>query len=307
MSKTQIKSLVLRQITNQAKALNISLLDNVISSIDYQSLMRDDPDTHKGSFGTVAIIGGNCGMHGALYLAGRAAMLCGAGKVVLGPLDKSFTHDLTMPELVIAKPKDILKNVKDYQVLVIGPGLGQDEKAQGVIRKILDLHVDTKMVFDADALNLIAANEKWHYQFRVLKNKIITPHPKEAARLLNQEVSQIIDAKVIAIKKISEYYNSITLLKGHASLIHDGKELFINSTGNAGLSNAGQGDTLCGIVAAFIAQGMSLLNALRLGVLIHGKSADELSFNYPGLIGIVASEVALKSRELINQLVVQKK
>lgn len=291
----------------QADALKITLLSNALENIDYTKLTRNHLNTNKGDFGTVGIIGGNRGMHGSMYLAGRGAMYCGAGRVVLASLDSSFNTDLLMPELLTAKPKDVLKNIEDYSVIVIGPGLGKDEDALKIIEKILDLQPAIKLIFDADALNLLAANPKWHYQFRALPNKIITPHPKEASRLINCEIAALQSSRVQSIKYLSEYYNSVTVLKGYASLLYNGKEIYVNPTGNPGLSNAGQGDTLCGIIAAFIAQGMPLFDSLRLGVLIHGAAADELAVNFPGLIGILASDISIKSRELINRIICSKK
>lgn len=301
--KTQIHSSTLRQITKQAESLNITLLDNVLDSIDFNLLVRNRLNTNKGDFGTVGIIGGAKGMHGSMYLAGRAAMLCGAGKVVLASLDPDFLSDLLMPELLIGRVKDVLKNLADYSVVVVGPGLGTDNQAIKIIEKILELQSSTKFIFDADALNLIAANQKWHYQFRALPNKIITPHLKEASRLLGCEIAQIQNNKVESIRKLSEYYNSVTVLKGYASLLYNGHELFVNPTGNPGLSNAGQGDTLCGITAAFIAGGIDLFDSLRLGVLVHGAAADELASQFPALIGLLASDISMKSRELINEII----
>lgn len=301
--KTKIHASAQKQIVAQAESLELTLLSNTIETINYSTLSRHKLNTHKGDFGTVGIIGGSRGMHGSMYLAGRAAMLCGAGKVAIAPEDDNFSFDLLMPELLVTRPKDILKLIENYNVVVVGPGLGNEEGAHKIFEKILDLQPDTNFLFDADALNLVAANPKWHYQFRTLPNKIITPHPKEASRLLNCEVVQIQNARVESIKKLSEYYNAVTVLKGYATLLYDGKELFVNPTGNPGLSNAGQGDTLCGIVAAFIAQGMALFDSLRLGVLIHGAAADELSEKFPGLIGILATDISHKARELINQII----
>ncbi|MCC2644239.1 MAG: bifunctional ADP-dependent NAD(P)H-hydrate dehydratase/NAD(P)H-hydrate epimerase [Burkholderiales bacterium] len=301
--KTQVHLATNKQIASQAQRLKIPLLTNSLENINCKVLVRNKLNTNKGDFGTVGIIGGACGMHGSIYLAGRSAMLCGAGKVVLGSLDQGLSIDLLMPELLTGKPKDIIKNIENYDVVVVGPGLGQKEVAHKILEKILVLQPATKLIFDADALNIIAGNPRWHYQFRALPNKVITPHPKEASRLLSCTVEQIQNSRVESIKKLSEYYNSGTLLKGYTSLLYNGKELFINPTGNPGLSNAGQGDTLCGIIAAFISQGMPLFESLRFGTLIHGAAADELALEYAGLIGILASDVGNKSRKLINQVI----
>lgn len=297
----------LRQIKDQAKHLGIDVIVNSLGHIDFSLLVRHKTNTHKGDFGTVAIIGGNKGMHGSMYLAGRAAALCGAGKVILASLDNSFISDMLMPELMTAKVKDVIKHIDDYSVVVIGPGLGRDDKANLLIKTLLDKQPSGKFIFDADALNVIAMHPNWHYPFRNLPHKIITPHVKEASVLLATEVEEVQRSRVSCVKKLSEYYNATTVLKGHHSLIYDGASLTVNPTGNQGLSNAGQGDTLCGIIASCVAQGLSLYDALLLGVYIHGLCADVMLEKYPAYIGMIASEVAYVAREIINKIAKLKK
>jgi ADP-dependent NAD(P)H-hydrate dehydratase / NAD(P)H-hydrate epimerase len=291
-----------RQLIRLASEIKIATLINSLENIKLKKLVRTKKDTNKGDFGSVAIIGGNKGMHGSLYLAGRAAMQLGSGKVSLASLDANFSTDLIMPELMLINPKDVLKQLDVYPVIVVGPGLGQDDKSYKIIDKILQLQPTNQFIFDADGLNLLATHAKWHFKFRTLPHKIITPHPKEASRLLGVSLNEIQANRVVTIKKLSEYYNATTLLKGYASLIYDGKELFINPTGNPGMSNAGQGDTLCGFIAAFIAQGLDLSSALRLGVYLHGLSGDQLARDFSGYIGILASDITVKARLLLNQL-----
>lgn len=290
------------QIESQAANLNMVTSISSLENINYRSLIRSKLATNKGSFGTVAIIGGAKGMHGSLYLAGRAAMLCGAGKVILSALDSEFETDLLMPEMLTANPKDVLKNPEDYSVIVVGPGLGSDEKAQKILEKIINMQPQVPIIFDADALNLIAINTDWHFKFRVLPYKAITPHAKEAARLLGVDLNKILANRVAYMKELSEHYNAVTLLKGYASLMYNGQELWINPTGNQGLSNAGQGDALCGIIASVVAQGLPLLDALRFSVYLHGMAADELVDTHSGYIGIIASKVTLQVQSILNKL-----
>lgn len=300
--KSRLHSATKQQIEKQASNLGMATCISSLENINYQSLIRNKLATNKGSFGTVAIIGGAKGMHGSLYLAGRAAMLCGAGKVVLSALDPEFETDLLMPELLTANPKDVLKTPEDYSVIVVGPGLGSDERAQKILEKILNLQPQVPIIFDADALNLIAINTDWHFKFRVLPYKAITPHAKEAARLLGVETGKLLANRVAHMKGLSEHYNAVTLLKGYASLMYNGQELWINPTGNQGLSNAGQGDALCGIIAAVVAQGLPLLDALRFSVYLHGRAADELVDSHEGYIGIVASKVTMQVQYILNQI-----
>lgn len=276
---------------------------NSLSDINYAPLLRMKFNTNKGSYGTVAIIGGNKGMHGALYLAGRAALLSGAGKVVLGALDNDFHLDFTMPELMSQSPKEIVKNLQAFDAIAIGPGLGQDKKSVQILNKLLDEIEDSKLLVDADALNLIAADHELKLKFREVRYKIITPHPGEAARILGVTVNEIQENRFLSIADLADKMNSVTILKGAGSLIQHDSNIYINTTGNPSLANAGQGDTLTGIIVGLLAQGMDLADATRMAVFIHGLAADRLVIKRKGYNGILAGTIAEEVGELINELV----
>ena len=275
---------------------------NQINNISYSPLIRHKQNTNKGNFGMVAVIGGNKGMHGALYLAGRAALLCGSGKVILASLDGEFSLDYLMPELIVRSAKEVLNELSAYDVIIIGPGFGSDNKALKFLTKFIERQPQNKIIFDADALNLVAINPELHYLFSGIRNKIITPHPGEAARLLGLSVNEVMANRFISINELSDKYSSATLLKGCGSLIRVNGITYINQTGNNALSNAGQGDTLCGIIASLWGQGLEQDDALRLAVYIHGLSAEYLAAHYHGYNGILASEIATASRSLLNKL-----
>lgn len=276
---------------------------NSLSGTKYKLLCRHKQNTSKGNFGFVAIIGGAKGMHGALYLAGRAAMLLGAGKVILGSLDPNFQTDHLFPELMLAEPKDILKNLDNYTAVIIGPGMGKDAKAVKLLSKLIEQNPKGKFIFDADALNILAANPDLHYKFKNISNKVMTPHPGEAARLLDSNIMTIQQNRFLAIAKLHEVYQATVLLKGSGSLIANDLQVYLNETGNCALSNGGQGDVLSGMVAAFAAQGLVLDEALRLAVYLHGLSADSLvADEFCGYTGVLASEVILRARRLLNQI-----
>lgn len=297
----------------------MNIIENSLSNINYLPLIRNISNTHKGDFGTVVIIGGNSSMLGSIHLAGRAAMLMGAGKVVLATLNLQCYIDIIMPELIIKSVTDVLSILNQFTAIVVGPGFGVDDYAYAVLTQILDYHhlPTSKLIFDADALNLIAANEDLRAKFINLLpfNKVITPHPGEAMRLLAYEDGAVKDNRSIMVQKLSQIYKCITLLKGHESLICckktqqsisvDSDEwcTYINKTGNQALSSAGQGDVLCGLIAGLTAQGITLSSALQLAVYLHGLSADNIVSQYcgGGYNGLLASEVALHCRELLNQ------
>lgn len=288
---------------------------NILQAVDYQHLARNRrKNTHKGDFGTVAIIGGNVGMHGALYLAAKAAMLLGSGKVTMAAIDPAFNYDYSMPELMLSSVEHVLDYMNTYSVIVVGPGFGTDKLALNYLRKLVTLASDNGayphqslvpkygFIFDADALNLIAAHAKLQRDFTAITPKIITPHPAEAARLLAIDVASVQNNRLKAVTNLATSFNAIALLKGAGSLIHDNNNnIYVNQTGNPALANAGQGDTLCGITSSLVAQGLELAIALKLAVYIQGMAADELSGTV-GCIGVLASEIALASRAVLNHL-----
>jgi hydroxyethylthiazole kinase-like uncharacterized protein yjeF len=290
----------------------MNLIENSLSNIDYLPLVRNLSDTNKGDFGSVLIIGGNTGMLGSIHLAGRSAMLMGAGRVVLAPIYLQHDIDIMMPELMIKSLSEVLHILNQFTAIVIGPGFGIDEYAQSILTQILEYPYSptSKLIFDADALNLIATHENLRAKFINLLpfNKVITPHKGEAMRLLSDKYNAVKDSRVDVVKTITQMYQCITLLKGHESLIYskNAPGVFINKTGNQALSSAGQGDTLSGLIAGLAAQGISLITALQFAVYLHGLAADNLVTQHAGYNGLLASEVALGCRDLLNKILYTK-
>lgn len=276
---------------------------NQMASINYDELVRTRFNTNKGTYGTVAIIGGNKGMVGALCLAGRAALKAGAGKVVLAPLDKKFLFDPMNPELMVQSPKQVIKNLQAFDAVAIGPGLGKDKEAIEILTKLLDKIEDSKLLIDADALNIISESVILKNKFREVRHKILTPHPGEAARILGVTVNEIQDNRFNSLVDIADLLHGVVILKGAGTLIYDNNQIYINTTGNPALANAGQGDTLTGIILGFLAQGVSALDATRLGVFIHGLAGDRLMIRNQGYNGVSASIVADEVCNVINDLI----
>jgi hydroxyethylthiazole kinase-like uncharacterized protein yjeF len=256
-------------------------------------------DSHKGMFGTVTVIGGANGMVGAALLAGRAALKLGAGCVHIGLLaDNAPAVDTQMAELMLHSASAALKSKPD--VLVLGCGLGQSLAAQKVLYDALLLDVPT--VWDADALNIIALRPDLRSMLHVRKApSVFTPHPGEAARLLACGIEDVQADRSGAAVELTRKLNGSVVLKGAGSLCatRDGK-LYLNKTGNPGMSSAGMGDVLSGMIAAFIAQGLSADEALLLGVHLHGAAGDALA-QQQASIGMSATEVTEWARWLINQ------
>jgi len=258
-------------------------------------------DSHKGLFGTVTVIGGSYGMVGAAILAGRAALKMGAGCVHVGLLaDKMPLVDMRMPELMLHPASVALASSKP-DVLVIGCGLGQSLAAQKVLYDSLLL--DVTLVLDADALNIIAMRPDLRSMLYTRKAlSVSTPHPGEAARLLACKTEEVQADRIGAALELNRKLNGSVVLKGAGSLCatRDGK-LFINQSGNPGMSAAGMGDVLSGMIAAFIAQGLSTDEALLLAVHLHGAAGDELA-KQQASIGMSATEVTEWARWLLNRI-----
>jgi hydroxyethylthiazole kinase-like uncharacterized protein yjeF len=257
-------------------------------------------DSHKGMFGTVTVIGGSTGMVGAALLAGRAALKMGAGCVHAGMLaDNAPVVDVTQPELMLHSARDALKSTRPT-VLVVGCGLGQSPAAQKVLYDALLLEV--ALVLDADALNIIAMRPDLRGMLHSRKAPtVITPHPGEAAHLLACSTEEVQKDRAAAVRELARHLGGSVVLKGAGSLCatRDGK-LHINHTGNPGMSSAGMGDVLSGMIAAFIAQGLSPDEALLLGVHLHGAAGDELA-RQQAAIGMNATEVIEWARWLLNR------
>ena len=258
-------------------------------------------DSHKGLFGTVTVIGGAEGMLGAALLAGRASLKMGAGCVHVGLLaDKMPLVDMRVPELMLHPAGAALASTKP-DVLVIGCGLGRSLSAQKLLYDALLL--DIALVVDADALNLIAQRPDLRSMLHGRKAPaVFTPHPGEAAHLLACSTEDIQKDRPAAVRELAKRLNGSVVLKGAGSLCatRDGK-LHINRTGNPGMSSAGMGDVLSGMIAAFIAQGLDTDEALLLAVHLHGAAGDELA-KQQATLGMSATEVTEWARWLLNRM-----
>ncbi len=257
---------------------------------------------HKGLSGSVGVLGGDDGMCGAVLLAARAAARLGAGRVYTGLLDRHAPrYDPVAPELMLRAPDALLG--LDLDALVIGPGMGNSERAEALL--IAGLSEDIPVVLDADALNLVAANPDLAgvCLARAARNAetLITPHPAEAARLLACATAEVQDDRLSAARRLRDKLGAHVVLKGAGSVLaaRDG-HWFINTTGNPGLSSAGTGDVLAGMLGALLGQGLSAESSMVLGVHLHGAAADALAAQGDGPVGILAGELPLAARRLWN-------
>lgn len=271
-----------------------------LSSALPEAFARRRKSAHKGTFGTLGIIGGAAGMVGAALLAGRAAQRCGAGKVRVGFVAADALRvDPSTPELMLGTAPSVLDAGAD--VWVVGCGLG----TEGAARDALDraIAVDAPLVLDADALNLVAADSTLRRSVRSRDAATIaTPHPAEAARLLGTSVAAIQRDRVEAAQSIARELRAHVVLKGAGSIVaHPDDRWDVNATGNPALAFGGSGDVLSGMLGACLAQHREPVAACRIAVCLHGAAADSLVARGVGPIGLCGAELIDAARELLNR------
>ena len=261
-------------------------------------LARRKRATHKGTFGTVCIVGGAEGMVGAALLAGRAALRSGAGRVVVGFLADGAPHvDTTAPELMLRGAQQI---EPDADAWVVGPGLSRSDRAQALTADAIAR--DQPLVLDADALNIVATDEALRHAVALRRAPtLLTPHPAEAARLLKSDTASVQADRVGSALQLATTLRAQVVLKGNGSVVARPDGTFdINASGNPALATAGSGDVLAGILGALLAQGIEPATAMRIGVCVHGAAADALVAGGVGPLGVGASELIDAARALVN-------
>lgn len=274
------------------------------------SLRRLDPDqlsnhlparawnAHKGSHGTVIVVAGGPGMGGAARLAGEAALRSGAGlvKVVTYP-DHATALAQARPELIVrpGTSPDVLDEMlaSGCSCLLIGPGLGRFGWSKDLLTRALAADVPT--VIDADGLNLLAGSKT-----ALNPETVVTPHPREAARLLDWTTQQVQSDRKTALGALADTTGATVVLKGSGTLVSDGLDApWLCAFGNPGMATAGTGDVLAGVIAGLIAQFGSPALAARIGVLVHALAGDSAAES--GERGMLASDLLPHVRRWLNQ------
>ncbi len=250
---------------------------------------------HKGDCGHVLIIGGDLGYSGAVRMAGEAALRAGSGLVSIATQPAHAPYlSLGRPELMchgIENAAQLQPLLEKANVILVGPGLGQTKWAMELF--LTAIKAGKSMVVDADGLNLLAhIPEKQN-------NWVLTPHPGEAARLLNVTSADIQGDRFDAAAKIQAKYGGIAVLKGPGTLIAGIGETAVSTTGNPGMASGGMGDVLAGIIAGLMAQSFSLKDAAQQGVYLHGLAAD-LATEQFGERGLLAGDLMPFLRQLVN-------
>lgn len=253
------------------------------------------PTSHKGTNGRLVIIGGDHGTAGAIRMTGEGALRAGVGLVRVLTRAENIAPLLTArPELMVQEltPQSLDESLAWADVVVIGPGLGQQEWGKKALQKVENSR--KPMLWDADALNLLAINPDKR------QNRVITPHPGEAARLLNCSVSQIESDRLLAADRLVKRYGGIVVLKGAGTVVaSQSGECAIVDVGNAGMGSGGMGDVLSGIIGALLAQKLTPYDAATAGCVAHGAAADVLAQRY-GTRGMLASDLLSTLYPFVN-------
>lgn len=253
------------------------------------------PCSHKGDHGNLLVVGGDTGFAGAIRMASEAALRAGAGMV------RVLTHKEHVGPLLTARPELMVqaltaKSLADAldwaDVVVVGPGMGQNGWGKMAFELVSE---STKpALFDADALNLLAITPQKR------QNRVLTPHPGEAARLLGCTVKDIESDRLLAVRKLTERFGWVVVLKGAGSLIaQDGGPIALADVGNAGMATGGMGDVLSGIIGGLLAQHLSLFDAACAGAVVHGAAADHIAL-LQGTRGMLATDLLAVIAPLVN-------
>lgn len=270
-------------------------------------------DSHKGDYGHVLVIAGSTGYTGAAFLTSQAAALSGSGLVTLATgktiypiLASKLTEVMVRPfietkdgSISLMAEKDIAAFSENCSSLAIGPGVSRNKESQALVRNLI-AKIDKPMVIDADGINALAGHVAHLKKARA--PVVLTPHPGEFGRLIEKDVSLVQqDRKGLALAFANEY-NTILVLKGHGTIVAaPGGECFVNATGNAGMASGGMGDVLTGMIAGFIAQGVSPFDASVAAVHLHGLAGDSAA-KEKGMMSLLATDLLEKLPEILKPL-----
>jgi NAD(P)H-hydrate epimerase len=262
-------------------------------------------NSHKGTFGTTLTIAGSLGMLGATMFASESALRVGAGLSLLAVPSSLISHLPAAEVIYRALPEtksqsislEALKVLEDdferASAVILGPGISMEQETVKFVQKFIQeiLKGSNKpCIIDADALNALAQDTS------ILKGKnrniVLTPHPKELARLMNVDTKEIQANRIKSGQEAATKFGCVVVLKGAHTIVADPDgNVFINPTGNSGMATAGAGDVLSGTIGGLLAQGLSALDAALVGVYIHGLAGDVAAEDL-GEVGIVAGDIS---------------
>lgn len=258
----------------------------------FQNLLPKRPEnSHKGIFGSVLNIAGSGYYTGAAYFSSIAALKVGCGKSTLASVETVLSTTSALSPDIILMPLDETKEktispgalkklekvIEDYEAISVGCGISLNKETAIFFERLIKIlnKLQIPVVIDASGLTILASRIKIPKIIQLPLNTVLTPHPKELAKLMGIPVEDILSQPEYWAKKCSIDYACITVLKLHETLVADNKgNFYVNKTGNSALSHGGSGDVLCGMITGFISQGLKLFDASCLAVYLHGTAAE---------------------------------
>jgi NAD(P)H-hydrate epimerase len=263
------------------------------------TLPTRNKESHKGDFGRVLMIGGSRGMAGAIAMSGIAALRSGSGLLKIATPDSiqesvaSFSPCLMTVGIESKKGyfssgaiDQLLEEAEWADVIAIGPGMGRFKSQQKLV-ETLYTELPQPLIVDADGLNLLADSDAALAEHKGLR--MLTPHPGEFQRLQECKTTDRETMADMALEMAFEAQVTV-VLKGARTLVTDGKDRFINRTGNPGMATAGSGDVLTGVIASLVGQGLEPFEASRLGVHLHGLAGD-IAADSVGQTSLIATDL----------------
>ena len=235
-----------------------------------QAIFRNRlPDSHKGNHGHALIIAGSKTKMGAAIICSKACLRSGVGLLSVSVPKKEKNSIFTsIPEAMIVLRTEKIDYSK-FSAIAIGPGIGISSKSKALLENLISTY-SNPIVFDADAISILSTNT--FLLTKIPKNSILTPHVKEFDRLFGVHLS--VEERIEKAKVKAKELNCIIVLKNYQTIITDGNQVVVNTTGNSGLAKGGSGDALTGIITSFLAQGYEPFQSAQLGVYLHGLAAD---------------------------------
>ena len=275
---------------------------------------KRDAVSHKGTYGTVLVIGGSYEMPNAVYFASQAAVNCGAGVVrvafpaAMYPAIAPKTYEQTLVPLENNQSGRISQNalrrlekeLKKCSCVIIGCGMGKDDDTRSVTEFVIE-NSEAPIIIDADGINCLKNNVNLIDKAKA--PVILTPHPKEMSRIINVPVEEIQKNRRETVKSFVKAHKCVLVLKGASTLVgsSDYEDMYVNSSGNPGMATGGSGDVLSGIIAAFVSQGVDTFRSAVSGVYIHGMAGDDVTARY-SMMGNTPSLILKELPETLGKI-----
>lgn len=294
------------------EVIPIGIPDNIKKAVDDRIYVLEEKDYknmiikrevygHKGDYGRAIIFAGSQGFTGAAYIAVEACLKTGAGLTTLVTTYK--TQDILSSLLIesmtanFSEKEKVDKLLSNADAIAYGPGLPSDKKYEDFL---LDISIQSRshIVIDAEGINILS--RRYDIGERLRGRMILTPHPGEMARLMKKSVKEIERNRIEVAKECANKYNSIVLLKGYNTVITDGNDVYINTTGNSKMASGGSGDCLTGMIVSLLAQGHSPLESALIGAYVHGKCGE---IGGRDKYSITATQIIDEIQETINNII----